>query len=109
MPRTKIDPAVSRKAYAIAERNLKALNADQFALLLDEAYGSLGEDSPRVRREKAAEAEAHKRLLTAQKKEAAKARKIAEARALLEAAGLSVSDGDDDVIAEVFTSKGQVA
>jgi hypothetical protein len=96
MPRTKIDPAVSRKAYAAAEKALKALHVEQFALLLDEAYADLGVDSPRVRREKAAEDAAAKRLLNAQKKERAAQARLEAAAALLRAAGVQVALPGED-------------
>ena len=67
MARHKIDPAVSRKCYAVAEKRLKDLHADQFATLLDEAYAEEGVESPRKRRER----------LAAEAAQAATARRIA--------------------------------
>jgi hypothetical protein len=91
MARTKIDPAVSRKAYAIAEKNLKSLHADQFSLLLDEAYESLGAESPRQRRERAASEKAKARAERAAAKAAKAQAKIDEAIALLKANGIEIS------------------
>jgi hypothetical protein len=96
MARNKIDPAVSRKAYAAATSRLKELNADQFAMLLDEAYSDQGVESPRNRRDRLAEEAAQARLAAAAKRQARQDAKIAEAKALLEAAGLSVIPGTEN-------------
>ena len=72
MARNKIDPAISRKAYAAAEKRLKSLHEDEFALILDEAYAAEGVESPRVRRERlaseAAKAAAARRIAREEKK-----------------------------------------
>lgn len=85
MARNKIDPAISRKAYAAAEKRLKMLHEDEFALILDEAYAAEGVESPRVRRERlaseAAKAAAARRIAREEKK----AEKIAALEAELAA------------------------
>jgi len=96
MARRKIDPAISRKAYSTAEKALKSLHVEQFALLLDKAYADLGVDSPRVRRNKAAEEVAMKRLLNEQKKERAAQARLEAAAALLRAAGVQVALPGED-------------
>lgn len=91
MARTKIDPAVSRKAYAIAEKALKAEHSGEFALLLDEAYKSLGAESPAQRRKRReAEGAKVKAERAAAKAEKAQA-KIDDAIALLKANGIEIS------------------
>jgi hypothetical protein len=85
MARNKIDPSVSRKAYAAAEKRLKDLHADQFALLLDEAYSDLGVESPRVRRERLAADAAKARAAAALRREERKAAKVAALEAELAA------------------------
>jgi len=88
--REKIDPKVSRQAYAYAEKRLREAHADEFAQYVDLGYLEQGVDSPRVRREKAAAAAEEKRLLAAQKRERRQQEKIAEAAALLRSAGIAV-------------------
>jgi hypothetical protein len=98
--RHKIDPAISRKAYAAAEKALKELHADQFALLLDEAYEALGVESPRQRRERIAGEAAQAAAARAVAREAKAQAKIEEAAALLRAAGIQVGlplEAEEDV------------
>jgi hypothetical protein len=90
MARTKIDPAISRKAYAIAEKALKTEHAAEFAALIDEAYSSLGAESPRQRRERVAAEVAKAKAEKAAARSVKAQEKIAAARALLESAGLMV-------------------
>ena len=102
MARTKIDPSISRKAYAAAEKALKELHADQFALLLDEAYAAEGVESPRARRERvtaeAAQAAAARRVAREEKKAA----KIADLEKELAAlkGQVTIEDAIEDVEAE---------
>lgn len=83
MARKKIDPSVSRKAYAAAEKALKELHAEQFATLLDEAYAAEGVESPRVRRERKASEVAQARAAVAVRREERKAAKVAALEAEL--------------------------
>jgi hypothetical protein len=93
--RTKIDPAISRKAYADATKQLKLTYAAEFARYLDAAYIELGVESPRQRRERKAQEQAEAVLLRKQKVAARMAKKIEEARALLEAEGITVLDNSE--------------
>lgn len=97
--RIKIDTTISRKAHNEAARNLRKAHSEEYMDLLDAAYTGLGVESPRQRRVRKAQEAADARLLAAQKKQAREQRKIEEARALLEAAGLSVFDGSEAVSA----------
>ena len=91
MARHKIDPAVSRKAYANATKRLKDLNAGQFALLLDEEYAALGVESPKARRERLQAEAALAAKARREAREAKERAKIEEAAALLRAAGFAVA------------------
>ena len=95
MARNKIDPAISRKAYSTATKALKALNADQFSLLLDEAYAALGVESPNARRERLERERILKSAAAAEQRALRQQKKIEEAKALLEAAGLQVIPGTE--------------
>jgi cell division septum initiation protein DivIVA len=88
--REKIDPAVSRKAYALAVSGLKEAHADEFLDLLDDAYGTLDVESPRRRRERLAAAAAEAAQSRRLAREARAQAKLEEAAALLRAAGVSV-------------------
>lgn len=90
MARHKIDPAVSRKAYAAATKRLKDLNSGQFALLLDEEYAALGVESPKVRRERLAREAAEAARARREAQAAKKSKRLEEAAALLRAAGVEV-------------------
>lgn len=92
MARTKIDPSISRKAYALATKRLKEEHAGEFMDLLDAAYNECGEESPRqrsIRRQAEANERKHSRAAAQEEKRLAK---IAAAKALLEEAGLTVSE-----------------
>ncbi len=95
MARTKIDPAISRKANQMATKALREQHRPQFMALLDMAYTELGVESPRQRRERKTQEQANAVLLRKQKAAEKKAAQIAAARALLEAEGLSVFDGTE--------------
>lgn len=90
MARHKIDPAISRKAYAQAEKALKELNADQFALLLDEAYAAQGVESPRQRSARRQAEAAQARTAAAARREERKAARVKA----LEAELASLKGGD---------------
>lgn len=90
MARHKIDPAVSRKAYAAAEKALKSLHAEQFALLLDEAYESMGVESPRQRRERLANEAAQAAFERRAARAAREAEKVQEAIEFLRKQGIDV-------------------
>lgn len=92
MARTKIDPAVSRKAYSVATAALKERYSAEFMTLLDLAYTEQGVESPRQRQARKAEEAAAAREAAAEKRAAAKQAKIEAAKALLEEAGLTVSE-----------------
>jgi endonuclease YncB( thermonuclease family) len=94
--RKKIDPAISRGAYAYAEKALRNAHQGEFADLVDEGYRLLGADSPRVRREKAAEAAAAKRTAAAEKREKAAKARLEAAAALLREAGVQVTLPTED-------------
>jgi hypothetical protein len=90
MPRYKIDPKIGQKAHASAARELKAAHRGEYEDLLDAGYEAQGELSPRARaRVKAAEKAAGK-AARAEKAAERDARRLAEAAALLEAAGFEV-------------------
>jgi hypothetical protein len=89
--REKIDPNVSRKAYAYAEKRLREAHEAEFAQYVDIGYIEQGFDSPRMRRAKAAEAAEERRLLNAQKRERRQQEKIEAAAALLREAGIEVA------------------
>lgn len=75
----------ARKAYGIAMSQLRELNAEQFATLLDEAYASLGLQSPRVRREERAAEAAAKKAAAAIRREERRLAKIEALKAELAA------------------------
>lgn len=92
MARTKIDPTVSRKAYTLATKRLKEAHAGEFADLLDAAYNEVGEESPRQRSIRRQAEAAERRNSRAAKAEEKRLAKIAQAKALLEEHGLTVSE-----------------
>jgi hypothetical protein len=97
MARNKIDPAVSRKAYADATKALKEKYSAEFADLLDDAYEALAVESPRQRSIRLqGEAQARRDAAAAKRAEREQA-KVDEAIALLEAKGIRL---DFDVKAE---------
>jgi hypothetical protein len=91
MPRVKIDPAVSRRAYAIAEKALKQEHATEFAALLDVAYESLGAESPRQRRDRVAAEAAEAAKARREAREAKEQAKIEEAIAFLKEKGVQIA------------------
>lgn len=96
MARTKIDPAISRKAYAEATSQLKKTHNAEFLRYLDAAYEEMGVESPRQRSLRLANEAQEKKDAAEAKRQARQAAKIEEAKALLEAAGLSVIPGTED-------------
>lgn len=99
MARTKIDPAISRKAYAEATSQLKKSHNAEFLRYLDAAYADLGVESPRARRQRLEDEAAEKRLLAAQKRKKREQEKLAEAAALLRSAGVQVAlPGEEDEV-----------
>jgi hypothetical protein len=96
MARNKIDPAISRKAYADATKALKEKHSGEFADLLDKAYEALEVESPRQRSLRLANEAQEKKDAAEAKRQARQAAKIEEAKALLEAAGLSVIPGTEN-------------
>lgn len=92
MARSKIDPAVSRKAYAMAEKALREKHAAEFAALVDVSYMELGVESPRQRRERLADERMEAALLRKQKVAARMAKKIEEAKAFLREQGVEVEE-----------------
>jgi len=97
MARNKIDPAISRKAYADATKALKETYAEEFARYLDAAYGALDTESPRQRSLRLANEAQEKRDAAAAKRAEREQAKIDEAVALLESKGIRL---DFDVPAE---------
>jgi hypothetical protein len=90
--REKIDPEISRKAYLHAMSKMRTIYKDEYEALIDEGYSLQGVESPRQRAaRKAAEAAAAK-AEKQEKRAARESAKIAEARALLAAAGMTVID-----------------
>jgi hypothetical protein len=101
MARNKIDPAVSRKAYANATKALKEKHPEEFTSLLDAAYEEQGVESPNARRQRL-ENERILRSEAAQAQRAAREQaKVDEAIALLESKGIRL---DFDVKAEAAAS-----
>lgn len=90
--REKIDPEISRKAYLHAMKEMRTRYSAEYEAAIDEGYALQGVESPRQRAaRKAAEAEAE-RQAKREKRAARESAKIAEARALLAAAGMTVID-----------------
>lgn len=88
MARTKIDPAVSRSAYADATKALKEAHSGEFADLLDAAYKAQDVESPRQRSIRLQVEAQAKKDAAAEKRAAREQAKVDEAIALLEAKGI---------------------
>ena len=84
-PETDEKGAVARKAYAIATKALKEAHAEEWADLLDAAYASQGEKSPRVKRAEKAAAEAEAREARRVAKMEKRTKRMAELEAELKA------------------------
>lgn len=79
------DTSIARKAYGIAMKSLREAHSEEFEGLLDEAYASLGAESPRKRREANRAAAEAARVAAARKREERKAARIAGLEAELAA------------------------
>lgn len=88
MARETVPAEVSRNATKMAMKALRENHAEEYANLIDWAYIEQGYKSPADRRREREEAAAAKKQITAEKREQARLRKIAEAKALLAAEGL---------------------